>query len=40
MTARLRDLLSKPMKHISDVRRCFNYCENEEDVEEVLGVPE
>lgn len=38
MTARLRDLLSKPMKHISDVRRCFNYCENEDDVEEVLGM--
>ena len=38
MTARLRDLLNKPMKHISDVRRCFNYCQNEDDVEEVLGM--
>lgn len=38
MTARLRDLLNKPMKHISDVRRCFNFCQTEEDVEEVLGM--
>lgn len=38
MTARLRDLLNKPMKHISDVRRCFNYCQTEDDVEEVLGM--
>lgn len=35
-TISLRDLLAKPMTHISDVRKCFNYCRTEEDVEEVI----
>lgn len=38
MNARLTALLDKPMKHISDVRRCFNFCRTEDDVEEVLGM--
>jgi hypothetical protein len=32
----LEELLAKPMTHISDVRRCFNYCKDREDVEKVL----
>lgn len=32
----LDDLLSKPMTHIGDVRRCFNYCKDSEDVERVI----
>lgn len=32
----LEKLLSKPMNHISDVRACFNYCRNREEVEKVL----
>lgn len=33
---KLDKLLSKPMTHISDVRACFNYCRNSEDVEKVI----
>ena len=35
-TNRLEELLSKPMTHIGDVRACFNYCRNSEDVEKVI----
>ena len=34
--AKLDKLLSKPMTHISDIRACFNYCCNSEDVEKVI----
>lgn len=33
---KLNQLLAKPMTHISDVRDCFNYCRNLEDVEKVI----
>lgn len=32
----LDEFLSKPMNHIGDIRRCFNYCKNSEDVERVI----
>ena len=32
----LADMLNQPMKHISDVHRCFEYCASEEDVEKVI----
>jgi hypothetical protein len=35
-TSILDDLLAKPMRHISDVRRCFNYCTDGNDVEKVM----
>jgi len=40
MTARkkLTNALDLPLKHISDIRRCFNLCSNEDDVEEVIGM--
>lgn len=34
--SKLDELLSKPMTHISNVRECFNYCKNSEDVERVI----
>lgn len=34
----LDEFLSKPMNHISDVRRCFSYCKNGEDVERVIDM--
>jgi hypothetical protein len=34
--SKLDELLLKPMTHISDVRECFNYCKNSEDVERVI----
>lgn len=34
--SKLDELLEKPMTHISDVRRCFNYCQNGPDVERVI----
>ena len=34
----LDEFLSKPMTHISDIRRCFNYCKNAEDVERVIDM--
>ena len=37
MNEKLANALRKPMTHISDVRRCFNLCATEEDVEEVIG---
>lgn len=36
--SKLDELLSKPMTHISDVRECFNYCKNSEDVERVIDM--
>ncbi len=33
---KLKELLAKPMTHISDVRECFNYCRNSQDVEQVI----
>ncbi len=33
---KLDKLLSEPMTHISDVRKCFNYCRNSADVEKVI----
>lgn len=33
---KLDQLLSKPLTHISDVRRCFNYCTNGKDVAAVI----
>lgn len=40
MTARekLTKALDLPLKHISAIRRCFNLCSNEDDVEEVIGM--
>ena len=32
----LTKLLDRPMRHISDVRRCFNYCTDGNDVEKVI----
>jgi hypothetical protein len=34
----LDDLLAKPMRHISDVRRCFNYCTDGNDIERVIDL--
>lgn len=31
-------LLSKPIQHISDLRRCFSLCRNEDDVNKVLDM--
>ena len=36
--SKLDELLSKPMTHISNVRECFNYCKNSEDVERVIDM--
>ena len=36
--SKLDQLLAKPMTHISDVRACFNYCRNSEDVEKVIDM--
>ena len=36
--SKLDQLLEKPMTHISDVRACFNYCRNSEDVERVIDM--
>jgi hypothetical protein len=36
LSNRLDELLSKPMKHILDVRACFNYCRDGNDVEKVI----
>lgn len=33
---KLKELLSKPMEHIRDVRECFNYCKDGNDVEKVI----
>jgi hypothetical protein len=33
---KLKEALSKPMEHIRDVRRCFEYCSNGADVEKVI----
>lgn len=33
----LDELLVKPFEHISDIRRCFNYCKDGNDVEKVIG---
>ena len=33
---KLKELLSKPMEHIRDVRECFNYCKDRNDVEKVI----
>ena len=33
---KLKELLSKPMEHISAVRECFNYCKDGNDVEKVI----
>jgi hypothetical protein len=33
---KLDELLSNPMTHISDVRKCFNYCKDGNDVEKVI----
>ena len=38
MNVRLTNLLDKPMKHISDVRQCFNFCSNKDDVETVIDM--
>jgi hypothetical protein len=35
-TDHLSELLSKPMTHISDVRACFNYCKDGNDIEKVI----
>ena len=32
----LTELLAQPMKHISDVTRCFEYCANINDIEKVI----
>ena len=37
MNKKLANALNNPMKHISDVRRCFNLCSTQEDVKEVIG---
>lgn len=34
----LESLLSKPMKHISDVHKCFEYCKDGNDVEKVIDM--
>jgi hypothetical protein len=34
--SRLEELLAKPMNHISDVRACFEYCSNANDIEKVI----
>lgn len=34
----LESLLSKPMTHISDVHKCFDYCRDGNDVEKVIGM--
>ena len=34
----LDTLLSKPMKHISDVHKCFEYCKDGNDVEKVIDM--
>lgn len=34
---KLSELLAIPMSHISDIRRCFNCCENGKDVERVIA---
>lgn len=36
LSNKLEELLEKPMKHISDVRACFNYCKDYEDIERVI----
>ena len=36
--SKLEQLLAKPMTHISDVRACFNYCKNSQDVEKVIDM--
>lgn len=36
--SKLDQLLAKPMTHISDVRACFNYCKNSQDVEKVIDM--
>lgn len=33
---KLKEALSKPMEHIRDIRRCFEYCSNGADVEKVI----
>jgi hypothetical protein len=33
---KLKEALSKPMEHIRDVRECFNYCKDGNDVEKVI----
>lgn len=33
---KLKEALSKPMEHIRDVRKCFEYCSNRADVEKVI----
>lgn len=35
---KLNKLLAKPMTHISDVRACFSYCQNRDDVERVISM--
>ena len=37
MNKKLANALNNPMKHISDVRRCFDLCSTQEDVKEVIG---
>ena len=40
MNGNLNSALSTPMKHISDVHKCFSFCENEDDIDEVIDMNE
>jgi hypothetical protein len=36
MNAKLRQAITSPMRTILAVRACFDYCENEEDINQVI----
>jgi hypothetical protein len=36
MNAKLRQVITSPMRTILAVRACFDYCENEEDINQVI----
>lgn len=38
MNGKLVSALSTPMKHISDVHKCFSFCESEDDIDEVIDM--
>lgn len=38
MNEQLSNALCMPMKHISDVEKCFSFCANEDDIHEVIGM--
>ena len=38
MNEKLSNALNIPMKHISDVEKCFSFCATEDDLYEVIGM--